>query len=139
MQTFYPFEDQNKTFACLDYKRLGKQRVEGYQILRTLAGSSNGWKSHPAVRMWRCFEPALVDYTLNACKAWSDRGYTDNIADKIFEEFPEWVDADPIVYPSWTRRPDVLNSHKAMLYHKDRVCYSDFAAHAGIVDYVWPV
>lgn len=37
MQTFYPFEDQNKTFACLDYKRIGKQRVEGYQILRTLA------------------------------------------------------------------------------------------------------
>lgn len=138
MQTFYPFEDQAKTFACLDYKRLGKQRVEGYQILRTLSGVSNGWKNHPAVRMWRCFEPALVDYTLNACQAWCNRGYADTITDKIFEEFPEWVDAQ-VIYPSWTHRPDVLASHKAMLYHKDPSHYIDFSGYAHITDYVWPV
>ena len=36
MQTFLPYEDFTKTAQCLDYKRLGKQRVEAYQILRIL-------------------------------------------------------------------------------------------------------
>lgn len=138
MQTFFPFELPHKTFEVLDYKRLGKQRVECYQILKTLSGVSNGWKNHPAVRMWRGFEPALVDYALSSCEAWAKRGYTDTIADRIFEEFPEFVDGQ-VIYPVWTRRKDVLDSHKAMLYYKDRVFYEQFEPFAHITEYVWPV
>jgi hypothetical protein len=36
MQTFMPYSDFEKTARCLDNKRLGKQRVEAWQILNTL-------------------------------------------------------------------------------------------------------
>lgn len=36
MQTFLPYADFEKTAKCLDYKRLGKQRVEAWQIYLTL-------------------------------------------------------------------------------------------------------
>jgi len=36
MQTFLPYYNFRKTAQCLDYKRLGKQRVEVWQIYNTL-------------------------------------------------------------------------------------------------------
>ena len=36
MQTFLPFPDFKMSAQVLDYKRLGKQRVEALQILKTL-------------------------------------------------------------------------------------------------------
>ena len=138
MQTFFPYEDVARISKTLDYRRLGKQRVEGYQILRTLRGDSNGWKNHPAVKMWRCCEPALLDYTLQMCEEWVLRGYTDTISDKLFEEFGDLIDV-PIAYPAWCQRHDILHSHKGMLYHKDPIHYAQFANYAYITDYVWPV
>jgi len=40
MQTFLPFPDFKKSASCLDYKRLGKQRVEGLQILNAIQGET---------------------------------------------------------------------------------------------------
>lgn len=37
MQTFLPHEDFYVSAHCLDDRRLGKQRVEGYQILKSLS------------------------------------------------------------------------------------------------------
>lgn len=37
MQTFLPYPDFKKSAQCLDYQRLGKQRLECKQILQTLA------------------------------------------------------------------------------------------------------
>ena len=34
MQTFLPYPDFARSARCLDNRRLGKQRVESYQILR---------------------------------------------------------------------------------------------------------
>ena len=36
MQTFLPHSSFKDTFKVLDYKRLGKQRVEAHQILNIL-------------------------------------------------------------------------------------------------------
>lgn len=52
MQTFYPFEKLSDTVQCLDKKRCWKQAVECRQILNVLEGRSEGWKNHPAVKMW---------------------------------------------------------------------------------------
>lgn len=38
MQTFLPFDSFDDSAACLDMRRLGKQRVEGYQLLLQLCG-----------------------------------------------------------------------------------------------------
>ena len=64
MQTFLPHSNFRKTARYLDYRRLGKQRVEAYQILNVLTGKSkgNGWKNHPAVKMWKGYENALKLY-----------------------------------------------------------------------------
>lgn len=84
MQTFVPWgTDFAANAACLDVKRLGKQRVEGYQILRTLLGESAGWARHPATLMWTGYEDILGFYVLTMCKRWTDLGYQDTVADKV--------------------------------------------------------
>jgi len=138
MQTFFSEPTTEESLKVLDYRRLGKQRVEGYQILRTLTGAAKGWSSHPAVKMWRAYEPALLDYTLSACELWVERGYCDTLADKLFDEFGFLMD-HPIVYPPWIKNQKVIDSHKAMLYHKDNKKYAYYSKYAHITAYVWPV
>ena len=36
MQTFLPYPSFEETASILDYRRLGKQRVEGFQILNII-------------------------------------------------------------------------------------------------------
>ena len=54
MQTFLPHKSFKKSFKVLDYRRLGKQRVESHQILNVLLDrtQTKGWRNHPIVRMW---------------------------------------------------------------------------------------
>ena len=77
MQTFLPYNDFKKTAACLDNRRLGKQRVEAYQILRIISGkrTSGGWLRHPAVLMWKGFSDALAAYQNSMITEWIDRGF----------------------------------------------------------------
>ena len=58
MQTFLPYTDFIKGAKCLDYKRLGKQRIEAKTIYDILTGNakSNAWKNHPATKMWEDYE-----------------------------------------------------------------------------------
>ena len=80
MQTFAPEgRDIRRGFQVLDRQRLGKQRVETYQILRTLLGLSDGWASHPATLMWSNHIPALAYYGYVNCQVWKERGYNDNL------------------------------------------------------------
>ena len=55
MQTFLPDKSFVNSSRILDYRRLGKQRVEARQIYNILIGNtkSNAWRNHPAVLMWR--------------------------------------------------------------------------------------
>ena len=61
MQTFLPYSCFKQTANCLDYRRLGKQRVEAFQILNILEDitPNSRWKTHPAVLMWKGYENAL--------------------------------------------------------------------------------
>jgi len=69
MQTFLPYKSFTKSAQVLDYKRLGKQRVEAMQIFNALTGvptksgkAYTGWLNHPAVVMWKDYEEALLLY-----------------------------------------------------------------------------
>jgi hypothetical protein len=46
MQTFLPYPDFKKSLQTLDYRRLGKQRVEAYQIIRILKAASQSKVYH---------------------------------------------------------------------------------------------
>lgn len=63
MQTFLPYASFTDNAQCLDRQRLGKQRVEAFQILKTLL-YGGGWQHHPVVRMWAGSEQCLVHWRI---------------------------------------------------------------------------
>lgn len=140
MQTFLPYDDYDLSAAVLDGRRLGKQRVEAYQILRTLTGVSSGWANHPAVKMWRGHEWSLYHYTRAMCNEWIIRGYNDSIATKI-DTLPmpagrSKVGDDPV----WMGDVSVHASHRSNLLRKDPKWYSQYGwPEPGTLPYVWPV
>ena len=76
MNTFLPYRSFSRSARCLDWRRLGKQRLEARQILRALR-RGGGWRNH--VLMWKGYEPALSRY-MNACiREWRRRGYRTNM------------------------------------------------------------
>ena len=95
MQTFLPYPDFAECARVLDYKRLGKQRVEAWQILRALKRESGGWVNHPAVLMWRGYESALNTYGREMCLEWIARGYNDSMLDRFVcvgnPDLPLWL------------------------------------------------
>ena len=135
MQTFLPLANFRQSAACLDRQRLGKQRVEGYQILRTLLGISDGWANHPATRMWRGFAPALWLYTFVVISEWQARGYANNI---VLPVPPDWQLPTPL--PPWLGDERLHSSHRSNLLRKDPSHYGQFGwADDPSALYHWPV
>jgi len=135
MQTFLPYADFTRSARCLDYRRLGKQRVEALQILRALRGKSRGWRNHPAVRMWRGHDGALIDYALAICAEWSARGYRDSVARKLRRFHPR-----SHARPAWLGGRTFHASHRSNLLRKDQEYYGRFGwSEPSNLEYVWPV
>jgi hypothetical protein len=121
MQTFLPYPDFRKSAACLDNRRLGKQRVEALQILNILAGKSRGWRNHPAVLMWRGYEKALRQYLRAVILEWKRRGFKNSI------RVPRAVELLPEDIPRWIRGRKFHSSHRSNLLRKDPQHYSQFS------------
>lgn len=139
MQTFLPFPDFEESARALDWRRLGKQRVEAWQILRVLRGESKGWRNHPAVRMWTRHEAALCRYGLAVCHEWIRRGYRDTLAARFHDALevlaPVWGE-DP---PAWLGRPDFHEAHRSNLIRKDPTFYRERFPDTRIgLPYIWP-
>lgn len=131
MQTFLPHADMQKSAAVLDRQRLGKQRVEGYQILRTLLGVSSGWQNHPAVKMWAGYEYCLKVYTLECITEWVRRGYKNSI------ELP-YIPPN-CKLPWWFGDERVHGSHRSNLLRKAPEYYGKFGwADCPAAAYWWP-
>lgn len=135
-----PYADFVTTAQVLDYRRLGKQRVETLQILNTLLGISQGWQNHPAVKMWSGHESLLVDYGIAMCDEWIARGYKDTCRQKI-------ADLGNLIVreereesrPSWFGDSDFHVSHQSNLIRKDPIYYSPiFDGVPSDLPYVWP-
>lgn len=136
MQTFLPYPDFDESAAALDDVRLGKQRVEAYQILRTLLGITQGWRHHPAVTMWRGHPNALIDYGAAMCREWTRRGRADTVLDKLLAHRT----ADPAEPPAWFGDAAFHASHRSNLLRKDADWYGRFGwAEPADLPYVWPV
>lgn len=134
MQTFLPYENFKNTALCLDRQRLGKQRVETLQILNTLLGLSEGWRSHPAVKMWRGYEAALWLYGQTMIGEWVARGYKNTMV------LPGHFTAKDLKMPPWLGDKRLHASHRSNLLRKDPVWYGQFDWTDNPADpYVWPV
>lgn len=137
MQTFMPYADFKRCAEVLDYKRLGKQRVETWQVLRALRGETRGWRNHPASLMWNGYEKALVYYGLVMCDEWKRRGYKDTMTDRFLEQF-EKIDG-PVVFPPWVGNEEFHKSHQSNLLRKDEMFYRPFFPEVPAdLPYFWP-
>jgi hypothetical protein len=132
MQTFLPFPDFNATARVLDDRRLGRQRVEAYQILRVLAGMTRGWVNHPAVRMWRGYDLALSAYMNAMIVEWGRRGFQNTMLQiALAGEFP---------LPGWMGDPSFHAAHRSNLLRKEPGHYRKFwPDDPDDLPYVWPV
>ena len=126
MQTFLPYADFSLSASVLDYRRLGKQRVEALQIYNalvdnpTLQGNKyKGWLNHPAVLMWKGYEEALLLYKNKMIEEWKDvRKYNNTM--EIVEV------SDSIKMPPWVGDERVHVSHRSNLLRKDFEFYSKY-------------
>jgi len=147
MQTFAP-EGRNLRlgFMRLDYRRLGKQRVEAWQILNVLRGVDNegnpkdhkGWVSHPATVMWGPYPGALAYYGVLCCEEWVRQGYNDSLLLRFYEILDSFEqdgqDCEPPIFLDW-----VAESHKSNLLRKDFHFYERFWPDVpDDLPYLWP-
>lgn len=149
MQTFLPYPDIRKSMDCLDYKRLGQQRREAYQLLRVLCKDNElaqkqvlcedfdwtkakGWVNHPASLMWRGYEAGLAYYSDVSIQAWLARGYNNTMLLRCRVENP--------AMPPWLGDPDFHASHRSNLLRKNPEHYGQFGWTEGPdLPYIWPV
>jgi len=94
LKTFVPFAGGNfeegvlRSLMCLDDKRLGKQRVETFQIWKMVRGfpfdntkrpadhaslKPAAWSRHPAVHQWHGYADALALYLIKNIEIWEQR------------------------------------------------------------------
>ena len=135
MQTFLPYPNFADSLDCLDYRRLGKQRVEAFQIINALEGTSKGkgWINHPATKMWADNIEALKLYCNTAIDKWIKRGYKNTMKLYVLHNpYPNM--------PSWFGDLDIHASHRSNLLRKDRDFYGKYGWNEpDNLDYVWPV
>lgn len=138
MQTFLPYPSFVDSAQVLDRQRLGKQRVENLQIMKVLVGASSGWANHPAVRMWRGHEGALLAYQHAVCSEWVDvRGYKDTCLEKTIALAGRSLDT---MLPEWIGDTAFHVSHRSNLIRKRPDIYSPIWPDVpDDLEYVWPV
>ena len=151
VQTFLPYASYTKSAQHLDSKRLGKQRVECKQLLLALGRPIGahvpgraGWQNHPATRMWRGYEDALLLYSFVMCVEWRKRGFKDNLAAEFTHAFimrqAITKSGQPITRPLWAGDENIYVSHRSNLLRKDKVFYGKFGwSEPDDLPYVWPV
>jgi len=138
VQTFLPYPDFIKSARSLDYRRLGKQRVEAKQIINALEGRSKGWTNHPATKMWRGYEGQLALYGATMCHEWINRGYNDSLLPFFTVKLRESIKAGNVAIPEWLGDPEVHLSHQSNLIRKDPEFYiPKFGEIPPDLPYVW--
>lgn len=141
MQTFLPSSSYAETARILDYRRLGKQRVECKQILLAMGKDKGGWVNHPATKMWRGYEMELCEYGFSMCKEWVMRGYKDSLAPFFVATYAEYEsDGRSRIPPPWLGDEAVHASHRSNLLRKDPEFYGKYGwEEPADLPYVWPV
>lgn len=140
MQTFLPYADFAQSAACLDRQRLGKQRIEVLQLLKALLVPGAGWRNHPAAKMWRGHELALLRYGERVCSEWIKRGYKDTCLDKMRELYHAHRQGETNTMPPWLGDAAFHAAHRSNLVRKLPEHYGKLWPDVPAdLPYVWPV
>lgn len=113
--------------------------------------SGAGWTKHPAVAMWRGYEAALVQYSLEICGEWLKRGYRDTTAQTISlmadlsiqvvaqGRSKRGVSPTTLEHPPWWGDEALHTSHQSNLLRKDGEHYGKFFPEVDPgLEYIWP-
>jgi hypothetical protein len=131
MQTFLPYKSFEDSARCLDYRRLGKQRVEARQIYNAIR-NKGGWFNHPVVKMWVGYENALLEYSNVIIREWIRRGFKNTMM--LVDIYGE------VKNPLWLGDEVFHSAHRSNLLRKDFDYYSKFNWHEPLdLPYVWPI
>jgi len=134
VQTFLPYPSFEQSAKCLDYRRLGKQRVEAFQILNALFNPNHGWRNHPAVKMWANHEVPLCVYMNVMIREWIRRGYRNTMECRTVHK------ASRERKPFWLGDEKFHSAHRAALLFKDSEWYGQFDwTEKPEIKYFWPV
>lgn len=145
LNTFLPYPDLQESVRVLDRKRLGKQRVEAFQILNIVSSplpplgstSRSSWAHAPAVRMWAGYPHALALYYNLCLQEWHTRGYRNILLKATPLGDPSHT---PAVMPPWFGNDALHASHRSNLLRKFPEHYSQFLwTEPPDLPYVWPV
>ena len=134
MNTFLPYESYVASAAALDYKRLGKQRIECITLINILSKNitMGSWVNHPATLMWKGYVPQLIVYYNCILAEWIKRGYNSKL-DFIFPSDPNSPK------PPWLGKEEFHSSHRQTLLFKDFKHYSQFGwTETPQYKYWWP-
>lgn len=132
MQTFLPYPDYERSFACLDNNRIGNQVYR--EALTLIRG---GWPNHPASKMWQGHFYELCNYALAGLIELQRRNrHYNRHARELFltrRNFPKTG------APRWLGDPAFHASHRSNLLRKDPVWYSQFRwTEPDNLPYIWP-
>lgn len=102
--------------------------------------NNKGWVNHPATKMWRGYEWALLQYQKAICNEWLSRGYEDTCYEKtlaIYESYIQpWGTTED---PPWVGDLDFHRSHQSNLLRKDPEWYGPmFPSVPDNLPYIWP-
>lgn len=134
MQTFLPEYTLVGSAEALDNKRLNKQILEGYQILKLLSDYSDkkAWAHHPAVLMWKGHEYSLRSYTQTMIAEARTRGIkTDKNQQNLWDLEKSYGKNWGTGMPSWFSGKNwdrIRITHQANLYRKDPVYYAKYSS-----------
>lgn len=130
MQTFLPVPDFTESARALDWRRLGKQRIEARQLIKAILDEHNGWHNHPAARMWSGYIAALTEYGNAMIREWQRRGYVNNL---------RVVNNGTVIMPPWLGDERLHASHRSNLLRKEPEHYNQFGWKEGPdLPYFWP-
>jgi hypothetical protein len=133
MQTFLPYSDFVKSARILDRARLGKQRVECFQLLCVNLGlkkirnngiasliehEAKGWKNHPAALMWKGWESGLLSYMEECNIEWKNRGYNGVESEWNFSAIRDRITPSSEKIPAWYGRESFHRAHQSNLIRK---------------------
>lgn len=145
VNTFVTSSSVTECAQNLDYRRLGKQRLEAWEMINILEGkktASNGYASHPAVAMWKGHVTGLKIYFNAVVDEWVARGYNNTMSKYVIDS-KDTKHADELM-PWWFSCPVFHLAHKCALLLKEPKHYSPlfvldekqkiFLQHG----YIWP-
>lgn len=143
MQTFITDFDMAQNAKNLDNKRLGKQRVEALTIATCLLEKENGWKNHPAVKMWKGNENYLIlEYLPAIFKEWKSRGFKNEKCENWYDKLLFFINNQIFILtlrPTWMIQ-DFIEAHRSNLIRKNPEHYKPlFPNTKENLPYIWPV